>query len=275
MLETEMEITNGDEGNTNSTSSPPKNQLYHWFFTFNNYMREDIEILETFFNTFCHKYCFQREIGKEGTSHLQGIISLHKRARWSEFGLPKTIHWEKPKNITQCYMYCSKLETRAPGTFPIVKNYTYEMPLSIITSLTPWMSELIDIISCPADKRKVHWRWESEGGVGKSSFAKYMCHHYNAIYIDEGKKADIINLIYKLKIINEKSIIVIDIPRDNGNNVSYKAIEQIKNGMICNTKYETGMRLFNSPHIIIFSNFPPNTDKLSLDRWDVKTLTQI
>lgn len=274
MLETEMEITTGEEGNTNSPSSPPKNQLLHWFFTFNNYKSEDIEILETFFNTFCHKYCFQREIGKEGTSHLQGIISLHKRARWSEFGLPKTIHWEKPRNITECYIYCSKVETRVPGTTPIVKNFTYAMPLSIITSLKPWMTDILDIVRFTACNRKVHWRWESCGGVGKSSFAKYLCHYYNAIYIDEGKKADIINLIYKLKVINETSIIVIDIPRDNKNNVSYKAVEQIKNGMICNTKYETGMRLFNSPHIFIFSNYPPDKDKLSEDRWDIIEIAQ-
>ena len=66
-----------------------------------------------------------------------------------------------------------------------------------------------------------------------------------------------------------KSVIVIDVPRDNGNTVSYKAIEQIKNGMICNTKYETGMKLFNSPHIIIFANMPPEEHKLSADRWKI------
>lgn len=267
-------------GNTNNPPPPQPNQLMHWFFTWNNYEEGDIETLETFFNEFCHKYCFQREIGANGTHHLQGVISMYKKSRWTEFGLPKAIHWEKVQHITKSYIYCSKIESRMPGTLPYCKNYQYTKPLEIITVLKPWMEDIINIVQQPADRRKVHWRWESVGGTGKSSFSKYLCHKYNAIYIDEGKKSDIINLIYKLKTINEHSIIVIDVPRDNGNNVSYKAIEQIKNGMICNTKYETGMRLFNSPHIIIFSNFPPELSKLSKDRWDVveleaETLTQI
>lgn len=273
-----LETQNEESGNTNNTDSSSKvkqvNQLLHWFFTFNNYTSDDIETLETFFDNFCHKYCFQEEIGEAGTPHLQGIMSLHKRSRWSEFGLPQGIHWEKPINLTKAYKYCCKNDTRIAGTLPHVKNYVYEAPLKIINILKPWMVEIIDIVSKPANDRKVHWRWETIGGVGKSSFAKYLCHKYKAIYIDEGKKSDIINLIYKLKTINENSIIVIDIPRDNGNKVSYKAIEQIKNGMICNTKYETGMRLFNSPHIIIFSNYVPEEAKLSADRWDIKQIVE-
>ena len=44
--------------------------------------------------------------------------------------------------------------------------------------------------------------------------------------------------------------------------------------MICNTKYETGMKLFNSPHLIVFSNFYPDTDKLSADRWKIALINE-
>jgi len=65
---------------------------------------------------------------------------------------------------------------------------------------------------------------------------------------------------------------IIDVPRDNGNNISYKAIESIKNGMIYSPKYEGGYKLFNSPHIIVFANQAPQQERLSSDRW---VITQI
>jgi hypothetical protein len=64
-----------------------------------------------------------------------------------------------------------------------------------------------------------------------------------------------------------------DIPRSNRGNISYASLECIKNGMVCNTKYETGVKVFNSPHIFIFANFEPEEpDKLSADRWIITEL---
>lgn len=262
-------------GAGNTKIQPP--QLINWFFTFNNYDVIDIETLETFFKSFCVKYAFQRETGESGTKHLQGTITLKKRARYTEFGLNKKIHWEKPLNLAKSYLYCVKEDSRDKGTLPYVMNYDYislNEPLNIITDLYPWQVDALRAVSNSASPRTIFWFWENTGNTGKSSFCKYLCYHHNAVYIDEGKKSDIINVIYNIKNINSKSIIVIDIPRDNGNNVSYKAIESIKNGVIMNTKYETGMRLFNSPHIMIFSNLPPNEEKLSSDRWYIKKIEE-
>jgi hypothetical protein len=58
----------------------------------------------------------------------------------------------------------------------------------------------------------------------------------------------------------------------NQNKVSYSSIECIKNGMITNTKYETGFKVFNPPHVVVFSNFPPDEEKLSADRWNIKEI---
>ena len=64
-------------------------------------------------------------------------------------------------------------------------------------------------------------------------------------------------------------IVVIDLPRNNGNKVSYDAIESIKNGLICNTKFETGSKGFAPPHIVVFANALPEIEKLSADRWNI------
>lgn len=67
--------------------------------------------------------------------------------------------------------------------------------------------------------------------------------------------------------------IMLDIPRANNGNVSYASLESIKNGLVCNHKYETGTKVFNSPHVVVFANFPPvEPDKLSSDRWHIENL---
>ena len=61
-----------------------------------------------------------------------------------------------------------------------------------------------------------------------------------------------------------------DIPRCNLGSVSYSAIESIKNGLVCNTKCETGTKVFNAPQIIAFaSSWPSATENLSKDRWQI------
>lgn len=241
-------------------------QVKNYCFTYNNYNDESVIKLKNTLNTL-GKWLFGYEVGESGTKHLQGFIILNSKKSLTK--LIKDINI-KEIHLEQCKGSQKDNETYCTKDKNYDTNYFIEdEPLEIISNLAPWMIEIENIIKSPADKRKVLWYWELKGGVGKSSFCKYLCVHYNAIYIDEGKKSDIINIIYNIPKINSRSVIVIDVPRANKNVVSYKAIEQIKNGMICNTKYETGMKLFNPPHIIIFSNYPPNTDELSEDRWHI------
>ena len=134
------------------------------------------------------------------------------------------------------------------------------------------MIDLEEIIKVKCENNRViNWFYDTKGGAGKSVFAKYLCLYYNAIYLSRGNYKDLINLIYKSDNVN---IVILDLPRNNGNRVSYDALEAIKNGIICNVKYETGMKVFDSPHIIVFSNERPDLTCLSKDRWNIKNITQ-
>lgn len=53
---------------------------------------------------------------------------------------------------------------------------------------------------------------------------------------------------------------------------SYASVETIKDGLVFSGKYEGGTRLYARPHVIIFANWLPDMTKLSLDRWDIRTL---
>jgi hypothetical protein len=50
-------------------------------------------------------------------------------------------------------------------------------------------------------------------------------------------------------------------------------MEDFKNGMIFSTKYESKAKVFKKPHLIVFSNFMPNMEALSKDRWEIRQLS--
>lgn len=257
------------EGNT-KTSKAKLKEVKKWCFTLHNWTEAELKKLQHTAVSGGHSYIYGKEICPEtGRPHLQCFIKLTTKKSFSAvvklLDIPR-IHVEPCRGTeSENIIYCSKDKN-------FMSNLISDEPLKLITELRPWQLDIVKIIEQSADERVVNWLYEPIGRFGKSSFCKYLCAKYNAIYIDEGKKSDLINIIYNVKILNSKTIICIDIPRTNENKVSFKAIEQFKNGMICNTKYETGMRIFNSPHIFIFSNFHPDVTQLSADRWNITKL---
>lgn len=271
---TEVTDEKSESGNTETDSQPKKiSQRMHWHFTLNNYQMEDIDVLDALFRQICTDWAFQEEIGKkEKTPHLQGAIRLKKSMRYTEFSPNKRIHWEAQR---YSHMYALKEDTRKPGGIQRYGGtYKPQTPLKLISesSLYDWQEELLNVIKSDCeDDRKVHWYWETNGNVGKSAFTKLAVVKYNCIPAISGKYADIINLVFKQDM-DKCRCIIFDIPRNNGNSVSYSAIESIKNGLIVNTKYETGYKTFNAPHVIVFSNSPPEEHKLSADKWSIKNI---
>lgn len=257
-MESNRKNRKAEVGNTNQ---PP--QLKSWFFTFNNYEQNDIVILERYFNTICTKYIFQEETGESGTPHLQGSIHLKKSMRFSQFNLSTKIHWEKTRNNDKADEYACKSESRTGKIF----SKGMPTPIEIITEFKPWQKNILDIVSQKPEKRKVYWFWENIGNVGKTDIVKYLVVTQNALFCNGGKYSDICNLVFKNDM-DKCRIMIFDLPRKHGGMISTDAIEAIKNGMICNTKYETGCKVFNWPHVLIFANAPPNDlDDLSLDKW--------
>jgi len=240
------------------------------FFTYNNYREDEIEPIVQVLKKFAYKGKIQSEIGSNGTPHLQGMIWCKKKHRDTEFKLPKQIHWETLKDTDNVRDYCGKDDTH-DGKFRI--SWGFPAELKLITPDKWWQLEILEILKTEPDDRKVHWYWSVEGGVGKSQFAKYCVVKENCLFFEEGKKADIMHLIFEAPEERLRQMII-DVPRDNGNNISYKSIESIKNGLIYSSKYEGGYKYFNSPHVIIFANEPPQYERLSRDRWIVKQIDE-
>lgn len=237
----------------------------NFFFTWNNYKDEEVAPLVARLKEFAFKGKIQSEVGENGTPHLQGSIWCKEKHRDTEFKLTKTIHWETLRDENNIRDYCGKSETHDGK-----HRYSWGFPpeLKLITPTKWWQINILNNLDTEADDRTVNWYWSEKGGVGKSQFAKYCVAKKNCLFFEEGKKADIMHLIFEAPE-DRLGAMIIDVPRANGNNISYKAIESIKNGLIYSSKYEGGYKLFNSPHIFVFANKPPKIEDLSEDRWNI------
>lgn len=257
--------TLGSEGNT-VTSLPKKQpiQRKYYCFTVHNY-EIDYEIILHQLKEISIKGIVGKEIcPTTGKKHLQGYIELKKKSRITSLKIKSNPHWEACKgNEEQNLKYCQKENDYIMWGFP--------KPIKIIEQLYPWQKTIEEIYHGEPDDRTIYWFWENTGNIGKTSFIKYLVVKYGVLFCNGGKYSDIMNLVFNQNMDDCKAV-VFDIPRCHNNSISYASLESIKNGMVCNTKYETGTKIFNSPHVFIFANFKPETDNLSLDRWNVQEL---
>ena len=255
-------------GNTKTPSDKQISPAIRWCFTLNNYTSEEYSSISSKCSTFCKKYIIGKEVGEGGTPHLQGYIEFKTKSRPLSVFTSTRIHWEKAKgNLDDNIKYCSK-----EGN--VCCAYGLPKPIKIITELYPWQLEIEKLILTEPDDRTIYWYWESKGNIGKSQFIKYCVVKHKVLFCSGGKHSDLMNLVSNQDM-DETTCVIFDIPRANEGNVSYSALESMKNGLICNTKYETCVKVFNSPHIICFANFPPSdVEKLSSDRWRIINLRE-
>ena len=265
MTENSSNSSIGKSGNTKQIS-PSK----HWCFTFNNYTQDDIKLFQEVSSNSSKRYIFQEELGENGTPHLQGYIEFIDKIRPKNLYDTK-IHWEKCRKIKDSISYCSKEDTRNGEIY--CHNIRIPKKVRILddSMLFDWEKDIIDIIQQEPDDRSIHWFFENEGCAGKSTFCKYLAVKFNALIVG-ARASDMKYMIVKYEEINGvyPDIIIMDISRSNDiNDIDYDGIEQVKNGLFMNSKYECCQVIMNCPHIICFANSPPMKDAMSMDRWKI------
>lgn len=266
-------------GNTNTKIEKQKRvQCRKWCGTWNNYEENDIEILKKFFEDNKYQYIIGKEIGEQGTPHLQFFFENKNNIDFNKIkkAIPKC-HVEKCKGTTEDNVkYCSKDKNFITN----IKMTTFKQTLEIQilmqyekTIWKPWQQEIIELLKTKPDNRTVNWYWESNGNAGKSYLAKYIALTYPTI-IAEGKKSDVFNQLNKMLTEEEKEphCVILDIPRFNKDFTNYSVLEQLKNGMAYSGKYEGGRCIFNPPHVIVFANQLPDESQFSKDRWNIKMI---
>lgn len=254
-----------------------------WCFTLNNWTEEELTTITTYLKN--KKYIIGKEVGAEGTPHLQGYFSNKTAVTLKTLkNINTRWHLEKARgNEKQNFEYCSK-----EGDFSTnieIKQSAEELQKTEIDRILklryrnitwkPWQEEILRTIESQPDERKINWYWEKTGNTGKSFLCKYIACKFKGVIICTGKRNDVFNQINTSINCNEiPKIILIDVPRSCQDFINYGTIEEIKNGLIYSGKYEGGKCIFDYPHVICLANELPDMSKLSKDRWMIKNIDE-
>jgi len=224
--------------------------------------------LNSWIKEHCECATYQKEQGEENNYfHYQITMHLLKKQRltWIKNHFSNIAHCEIVNNVDAAFDYTTKSNTRIgeavyyPERIKQVKD-----PLEGIELYT-WQKHILDILEKEPDNRTINWFWEPNGCAGKTSIEKHLMIHKQGIYfVSGGKNAD---ALYSIE--DDIKILVYNIPRSAKGYCPYSVLEQIKDGLVFSSKYKSGCKIFNSPHILVFSNTQPDYAELSEDRWNV------
>lgn len=135
--------------------------------------------------------------------------------------------------------------------------------------LREWQARLLQTLDGDPDPRTVHWYYDTRGGSGKSTFCNYLVRVRGVVVMESTARERVVRA-YSLE-----PVVLFDIERAAGMEgaCNYGVLEMLKNGRGFNTMYEPGMKVWKIPHVVVFSNFPPDQAKLSADRWHIVDIT--
>ncbi len=260
----------------------PPHRFRCWCLTWNNYPEDWKDTLASIGGL--KQWACQPEISASGTPHIQGVLVFKNAKLWDTMKnvADGKIHWEVCKNLAASKNYCSKLDTSAGNCW--TRGFGIRSPVKdplAGKTLYDWQQDIVAIIAGAVDDRKIYWFYSHEGAVGKSSLVKHLClKDRNGTILCGGTFKDaeyaIAQIIGKGGAVK---CVIFDIPRSREKDgmplVSYSGMEEIKNGCFFSAKYESAMVLFDSPHMIVFSNLEPDRSKMSSDRWVVRNVGRV
>lgn len=137
----------------------------------------------------------------------------------------------------------------------IKENYTN-------ITLNKMQNEVIEHMNAQ-DDRKITWVYDEVGNSGKTYLSKHLIAAKGAVRFTNGRTGDIA-FAY-----NNEDIIIFDFARSCEERINYQIIEDLKNGILFSSKYNSKCKIFNPPKIVIMANFMPNLKSMSEDRWDI------
>lgn len=127
----------------------------------------------------------------------------------------------------------------------------------------PWEYKLKEIVEEDQDTRAIHWFVDTEGETGKTVNAKDLYFNHNAYYCTGGKAVDIFHAY------DNQPIVVFNIVASSCKETHeylYKVLEEFKDGIFSSGKYNSCIKTFKIPQVIVFSNDYADTSKMKKTR---------
>lgn len=126
-----------------------------------------------------------------------------------------------------------------------------------------WQQHVLAEMRKNPDDRHIMWVTDMAGGKGKSRLARHLTYQHGAVSLS-GKIPDMA-LIYRN---NQSRIAMFDVSRgekDFSDHV-YSFAENLKNGAVVSSKYQSESLRFPAPHVIVFSNKSWDRSMWTVDR---------
>ena len=102
----------------------------------NNWTNDELNSISSICSKYCKYAIIEKEIGENGTPHLQGYFELKTKARPSSIFNNKRIHFEKARDSREVNdKYCGK-------DHDIVVSIGRPKPIKIISTLYDWQKTL-------------------------------------------------------------------------------------------------------------------------------------
>lgn len=256
---------------------------------------------------------YQLEQGENGTPHLQGYIqTTQKTLAQMKVWLPGA-HFEAAKGTPdQNIKYCTKEprlsdpvqdgEARGQGKRNDVKDFVTYMRAEkrkasdILTdhphaydkyprlmemlraeqhrpapmpepAWREWQSDALRLLDEQND-RNILWVCDYAGNRGKSFLARYLVQHRDAIAVN-GTARDIACAY------DYQPVVVVDLPRASRDEAPYGVLEDLKNGQLFSSKYQSRMIQFSPCKVVVFANCPPNNNEWTPGRCTVLDISNL
>ena len=129
----------------------------------------------------------------------------------------------------------------------------------IVGSYRRWQHDLIVLLRT-RQPRRIYWVYDPIGNSGKSLLSSDLVATHSALRLENCKTAD---AAYAY---NGQKLVLFDFARTSIDVINYGLIESLKNGCIFSSKYESCMKLFDYPEVVVFANFDCPPGKFSNDR---------
>lgn len=138
-------------------------------------------------------------------------------------------------------------------------GYKFDL-LEMYGGILPWQAEVIALLTGPVDPRAVIWLTDTVGNVGKSKLILHMAGQHGFLSLKNGKNVD-------LSHVWNGEHVTFDFSRAESECINYGEMESIKNGSVFSPKYDSCVKTYPQPHVLVCSNFEPDYEKFSDDRW--------
>jgi len=264
--------------------NPASAQLRRWSYTFafeDDAKFDDAAFAKKLKNNGAIKWCFQEEKGAGGLRHLQGCASFKTGKRLSELspirfpGL-KPAHWSATHDDTAASFYSTKEESRIRGPWSDKDQPAY-IPIAfrdpVIRAEQQWILDRLE----DQNNRKILFIVDRAGNSGKTWLGMYLCLHRRGVRIPSSMKSaqEIIQAAMATlgSTPAEQRYLSLDIPRSVSGHDSWikwlSALEDIKNGHLCDPRYQWKECFIEPPRMMVTSNQRPPQDLLTSDRFDI------